>query len=228
MDEFNITQIKHRNLRSQIVAILRAGIVAGEFPVGKIYSALSLAKKMGVSVTPVREAILDIENSGLIEIVRNRGFRVLSMTDSDLDEIRDLRQMLEVPAMSLVIQHASDTELQAVWPILAELESISGQGDVVRFLDLDQAFHMQLMELTGNHRLACLVGNLRDQTRLSAIADLVRQGSVAHTLKEHTAILQALIDRDERCATEAMSHHLVHIRGLWAGKNEAPSAACDL
>lgn len=212
-------QLRRTDLRSQIVAMLRANIVSGELGVGQVYSAAAIAKHMGVSITPVREAILDIEHSGLIEIIRNRGFRVLSISDEDLDEIRDLREMLEVPAMAMVVRNATDAELLSLRPILERMQ-VASEHDLTEFLRIDQAFHIRLMELTGNRRLVRLVENLRDQTRLYGIAALLREGALTETMQEHHNILDALIKRDAELAVALMGKHINHTRGIWAGRKE--------
>jgi DNA-binding GntR family transcriptional regulator len=212
-------RIKRTDLRSQVTALLRARIVSGELAVDQVYSAAALAKTMGVSITPVREAILDIEHSGLIEVIRNRGFRVLSILDEDLDEIRDLRKMLEAPAMAMVAHRASDNELLALRPLLEEMQTAS-ENDLAEFLRMDQAFHVHLMELTRNTRLVKLVENLRDQTRLYGIAALLREGALKETMQEHRAILDALIKRDSGLSVTLMHQHLDHTRGIWAGRKE--------
>lgn len=218
-DDDSTTTIKRTDLRSQVTALLRARIVSGELAVDRVYSAAALAKTMGVSITPVREAILDIEHSGLIEVIRNRGFRVLSILDEDLDEIRDLRKMLEAPAMAMVAQRASDSDLMALKPLLEEMQAAS-ETDVAEFLRMDQAFHVRLMKLTRIARLVKLVEVLRDQTRLYGIAALLREGALTETMQEHRAILDALVERDIGLSVRLMHQHLDHTRGIWAGRRE--------
>lgn len=211
--------IKRTDLRSQVVALLRARIVSGELAMNHVYSAAALAKDMGISITPVREAILDIEHSGLIEVIRNRGFRVLAIQDEDLDEIRDLRSMLEAPAMAMVVERASDEDLLDLKPLLEQMQAAS-EGDLPEFLQLNSEFHVRLMELTGNSQLVRLVENLRDQTRLHGIATLLREGALSETMKEHHVLLDALIKRDADLSVHLMRQHLNHTRGIWAGRKE--------
>ena len=218
-DETGQAAILRTDLRSQIVARLRANIVSGEFNVSQVYSTAAIAKSIGVSITPVREAVLDIEHSGLIEIVRNRGFRVLSISDGDLDDICDLRKMLEAPAMAIVAKKATDSELSSLRPILDRMKAAS-ERNLAEFLHLDHMFHIRLMELTGNTRLVRFVENLRDQTRLYGIAALLSQGALIDTNQEHDDILQALIKRDADVAVELMRMHVNHTRGIWAGQRE--------
>ena len=88
-----------RSLREEITELLRAAVMAGELEPGVTYSAPSLAEQFGVSATPVREAMLDLEKEGLVEIVRNKGFRVTSPSPEELDDVTELRALVEVPTI---------------------------------------------------------------------------------------------------------------------------------
>src|SRR5579875_2115176 len=103
-----LRSLRRRNLREEAVEVLRAAILGGELEPGSIHSAVSLAEQLGVSPTPVREAMLQLARSGLVEVLPNRGFRVTVVDDRDLDEVAELRLMLEVPAMRFVIERSSD------------------------------------------------------------------------------------------------------------------------
>src|SRR5579862_6729020 len=94
-----LRSLRRRNLREEAVEVLRAAILGGELEPGSIHSAVGLAELMGVSPTPVREAMLELARSGLVEVLPNRGFRVTVVDDRDLDEIAELRKLLEVPAL---------------------------------------------------------------------------------------------------------------------------------
>ena len=93
-----------RSLREEITTLLRAAVMAGELEPGVVYSAPRLAEQFGVSATPVREAMLDLDKEGLVEIVRNRGFRVTRLTATELDDITQIRAMLEVPAVRAIAE----------------------------------------------------------------------------------------------------------------------------
>lgn len=208
------------DLRSQAVAMLRASIVSGELSSDTVHSAATLATRMGVSITPVREAILDLANAGLIEVIRNRGFRVLKVADEDLDEITEIRQMLEPPAMRLIVERATDADLRRLRPMVEEMK-ISSNSDLSAFLVQDHNFHLSLVALSGNARLKKMINILRDQTRLTGIASLLNDGALVDSAFEHEMILQALIGREADRAADLMRHHIAHTRGSWAGRSEA-------
>lgn len=208
------------SLRQQAGEVLRASIVGGELEPGELYSATTLAERLGVSATPIREAMLDLAHAGLVEPVRNRGYRVLTPDEQDLDEISELRLMLEVPAMGMVVERACDRDLAALDGVVDAIEARAAEGDLAGFLTVDRRFHLTLLELTGNHRLVRLVGQLRDQTRLQGLKPLAEAGRLTATANEHRAILEALQTREAGEAEALMRVHLEHTRGLWAGRAE--------
>jgi DNA-binding GntR family transcriptional regulator len=206
------------NLRGQAVEMLRASIVAGELEPGEIYSAPALAERLGVSATPVREAMLDLASDGLVQPVRNRGFRVVVVDEDALDEISELRQMLEVPAMGKVVARAGDEELVALFEKVDRIEAGAEGSDAAEFLFADRDFHLSLLALGGNARLVRLVGQLRNQTRLAGIKVLAESGQLMASALEHRPILEAVCRRDAELAQTLMRAHLDHTRELWAGR----------
>jgi DNA-binding GntR family transcriptional regulator len=215
--------LRASSLREQAGQVLRASIIGGELEPGEIYSATMLAERLGVSPTPVREAMLDLANAGLVEAVRNRGFRVLTPDDNDLDEIGELRLMLEVPAMRRAVEKASDEEIEALGRPVNDIESAADKRDLAAFLLADREFHLGILEMTGNRRLVRLVEQLRDQTRLSGLKELAETGRLASSAREHREMLEALRARDADRIETLMRVHLEHTRGIWAGRAEALS-----
>jgi DNA-binding GntR family transcriptional regulator len=216
--------IRRKNLREEAIEVLRAAILGGELEPGSIHSAVSLAEQLNVSPTPVREAMLELARSGLVEVLPNRGFRVTVIDDQDLDEICELRILLEVPAMELVIERASDSELDKLEQPLAELEAAADRNDVPAFLLADREFHMSLLRLAGNQRMVEIIAGLRDQTRIVGLRSLAAAGALHASAGEHRPILEAVRARDVAKAERVMVIHLEHTRGSWAGRDEPPYA----
>jgi DNA-binding GntR family transcriptional regulator len=219
-DGIELRSIRRTNLREEAVAVLRAAILGGDLAPGSIHSAVSLADRLGVSPTPVREAMLELVKSQLVEVLPNRGFRVSVIDEQNLDEICALRLMLEVPAIALVIERASDASLSELGRRLAELEAAAAGGDVPAFLVADRAFHLELLALAGNRRLVRIVAELRDQTRIVGLKPLAVAETLEATAAEHRQILEAMQARDVSAAQRRMRIHVEHIRGSWAGHTE--------
>lgn len=211
------------SLRDRALRILRQAIVSGEIQAGEIYSATGLARRLEVSVSPVREAMLTLVNAGIMEPVRNRGFRVAELRQGDLDEILELRVLLEIPAMRALASVDLSDERSRLEDLVRANEVCADAGDVNQFLATDRAFHLCLIEHYGNQRLADTVANLRDQTRLYGLKD-TNIHTLAAAAAEHRAILEALLGHDEEKVGTLLSAHLDHIRREWAS---APKADTD-
>ncbi len=211
---------RSESLRDGALRILRNAIVSGEIRSGELYSATALARQLGISASPVREAMLTLVNDGILEAVRNRGFRIVPLDDRDLDEIVDLRMMLEVPAVRRLADVDITDDLPRLHEMATAIEDAGKSGDVDAFLAADRAFHLALVSLTHNDRLVDLVARLRDQTRLYGLNALADKGLLDATADEHHRILDALRDKDGDAVERLMTDHLAHIKREWAVGHE--------
>jgi DNA-binding GntR family transcriptional regulator len=212
--------VDRTSVREQVRRILHAQVLSGALVPGQLYSAVALAEELKVSATPVREAMLELANAGFVEVAPNRGFRILTISDRDLDEIVELRLMLEVPAIEKVIASASDEQLALLGPLAAEIVEAARREDLPAYLLSDQAFHRALLDLTGNARLVKLVVDLRDQTRLLGLRGLSASGKLIESAEEHGEIASAIQARNLKQTQALMTRHIQHARGIWAGVAE--------
>lgn len=195
-------------LTEQVREALRQGIVDRELIPGTVYSVGSLADQLGVSRTPVREAVLQLERIGLMEVLKNQGVRVLEPSQEDFIHIMQLRLWLEVPATRLATTMATEEDRIAVKQLHEQLVLISEQGKTTESVALDRRFHRRLLEITGNSRMVEWIQVLRDlvvargQLRVNDDAWL---RTVAH---EHDPIVDAFLAGDADGAAEAMRVHL--------------------
>ncbi len=219
--EIGLRSLRRRNLREEAVDVLRAAILGGELQPGSIHSAVTLAERLGVSPTPIREAMLELSTLGLVEVLPNRGFRVTVINDRDLDEVCELRMLLEVPALDMVVARATDESLEALDRPLLELEAAALRLDIPAFLMADREFHLSLLALTGNTRLVEIIGGLRDQTRIIGLQSLAANGTLQSSAADHRPILDAIRARDAAEARRVMTEHLEHTRRDWAGRSVA-------
>lgn len=215
-----ISVLRPGSLREQVTRALEAAIVAGELLPGVIYSAPGLAERFGVSATPVREAMLDLVKEGFVEPLRNRGFRVIEMSDEDLDNIAQIRLLIEVPTISQVASLLTPSRVENLALAAEAIERAAAKGDVLEYLDSDRRFHVELISAIGNARLTDLVDRLRRQARLFGLKDLAKSGRLMASAREHQMLLDALRVRDIRAAKNLMRAHIGHTRGLWAGRQD--------
>lgn len=203
------------SIRDQALRILRQAIVSGEMRTGELYSATALARNLEVSVSPVREAMLTLVATGLMEPVRNRGYRVAELSQDDLDEIFEIRVFLEVPAIrALAATDISDSQERLNDQVQAT-EQFAAAQDVTSFLAADREFHLTLLELHGNSRLMNSAADLRDQTRLYGLKT-GQVSTLTAAAREHREILNAVLAGDSEAAGDLLATHLNHVRNEWA------------
>jgi DNA-binding GntR family transcriptional regulator len=217
----SVPQLSDRqSLRELIADSLRAALVAGEMRPGVVFSVPALAERFGVSATPVREAMLDLAKEGLIEPVRNKGFRVRELSDKDLDDITQLRALIEVPTVTQLAHVAPLVALEELRPLATAIVDCAAAGDLVGYIEADRRFHLGLLSLAGNPRLVDSVRALRAQTRLYGLDQLAGQGRLTASAGEHHELLDALLARDAERTEALMRRHIGHVRGIWAAVPE--------
>jgi DNA-binding GntR family transcriptional regulator len=164
--------------------------------------------------------MLALAKDGFVVAERNRGFRVLEMSERDLDEISQIRLMLEVPATVDVVKIISPDVLDRLDAIADEIVDAAARGDLIDYLDADRRFHVELISQLGNGRLTELVDRLRRQTRLFGLDELVVAGKLVASAEEHHELVKAIRARDTTGTKRLINSHIKHIRGLWVGRAE--------
>jgi DNA-binding GntR family transcriptional regulator len=205
------------SLRDRIAKSLSAAIISGELAPGTLVSVPSMASQFEVSATPVREAMLDLEQRGFVEPVRNKGFRVTEVSEQGLREIVELRQMLEAPAMRALAGRFPVETLPRWRALAAEVAARAERGDLTGFIESDREFHIGLLTLYGNVRLVNLVAELRSQTRMVNLVRMTGSHELAEAAREHDVMLD-LLERGEADAVESLTlQHLGHVVDWWSG-----------
>jgi DNA-binding GntR family transcriptional regulator len=208
------------SLREQIAAALRGSIVSGQMEQGITYSVPTLAERFGVSATPVREAMLDLVKEGLVEPIRNKGFRIVVASDQDLDEVTQLRQLIEPPTVAYVANSICAQSVARLRAMAEEICQRAAAGDIISYLEADRVFHLEILALAGNRRLVESVNLLRAQTRLYGLSRLAAEGTLVTSAAEHLELLDAMEAHDGASAERLARRHIGHVRGLWANRTE--------
>lgn len=212
-------QLRQTNLRDQALSILKLRLVSGDLAPGQIYSASALAEELGVSNSPVREAMLTLVNQGLMEAVRNRGFRVLPLSTKERHNIYELRLLLEIPSMAKLtgMREKVEARKDEFAQIAADMVQYARDGDIVNYLEMDRQFHLGLLGIIDNEQLVTIVENLRDQSRQFGLKTLRDTGGLIKSAEEHQPILDAILKGDAKLTAKLMTAHLSHLVGDWAG-----------
>jgi DNA-binding GntR family transcriptional regulator len=218
MSVSTITKVEQAaSLRGRIGESLANAIISGELAPGTLVSVPTLAGQFEVSATPVREAMLDLEQRGFVTSVRNKGFRVTEVSEKDLREIIELRQLLEVPAMRALAEDFPVETLPKWRAMAAEITEHADTANLTGFVERDRDFHLGLLELYGNARLVEAVRELRQQTRMVNLARMSETNKLHDSAAEHHLMLDLLERGDSAGLEQLIILHLSHVVGWWSG-----------
>jgi len=195
------------NLREQVLRQVRSQIVSGQSGPGTMYSVPSLAAALGVSTTPVREALLELARNGLIEPLRNRGFKVVAPTLAQLRNLFDLRELLEIHAAETVALRRRK-DLSGLKQLADEIARSVDSGDVQAYLDADRNFHQAFTEQAENELLTELVMSLRDKMRLYGIDSERGRQRQRDSVDEHYRIIELAEIGDADGLRRLLSDHI--------------------
>lgn len=212
----SITTLPKSSLRDQVSRALRSAIVSGEMEPGGLYSAPTLAARFGVSATPVREAMLDLVREGLVTIVPNKGFRVTEVDDVALDQVAQIRQLIEPPVVRRVTPHIPIEDLPRLRRLAQDIVDGAAAGDLVAYTEADRVFHLQLLAYDGNPRIVELVSDLRGQARLLGLTAMLESGALVESARQHLDIVDLIEARDLDGVESLMHHHISQVRTTWA------------
>jgi len=208
------------SLRGQVSAALRAALISGQLRPGVVYSAPTLGEMLGVSATPVREAMLDLVREGLVEVLRNKGFRVTELSDRQLDQFAHVRLLLEVPTMGDVAAAGADPQvvdaLEGLRVRTDEMARAARDEDIVRFIQLDTDFHTDFLALAGNAELVAIVRDLRNRSRLYGLEAVARAGLLDQSAAEHAQMIDLALASDRAALEALVAQHIGQVRTLWA------------
>jgi DNA-binding GntR family transcriptional regulator len=210
---------KRSSLRDEVHEALRAALITGRMKPGVLYSAPALAEMLGVSATPVREAMLDLVKEGLVVAVRNKGFRVTEVSDRELDELIEARILLEVPTMGAVAEKyepSMEPEINRLRGLAKDLEAAAESNEISTYLQIDTEFHTSFLRLHGNTEIVKIVRQLRGRNRLFGLEALARAGKLITSAREHMQMVDLAVAKDRTGLEELTRIHLSHTRTIWA------------
>lgn len=208
------------NVRSRITEALRAAIISGELEPGQVYSAPRLGAQFGVSATPVREAMLDLLKEGLVRTVRNKGFEVLAPSPEALQDIVEMRQLLEVPIVGrLAGRGAREAELVALIPLAQDTVKTASRLDIVGHVAADMMFHLALLDLWGNSEITETIRALRSRSRLAGLYSTENHDAMMESAREHLLLIDLIRHREQAAAEELMLSHINRAAALWSKRN---------
>ncbi|MGJ9421990.1 GntR family transcriptional regulator [Aeromicrobium sp. CF3.5] len=206
-----------RSTTEDVFARLREQILTGVLAPGEQHSIYRLSDALGVSRTPVREAVLRLADLGLVTIERNRGVTVRGVQAEDVRDVFELRLLLEVPAAAGAATHADDALRARLVAALDAMRQAARIGDEVSFTGHDRDLHAVLGEALGNRRLSQEVDRLRDSIQVRGVSTIDRTRTMSDIAEEHAPIVAAVVGGDALAAAAAMRTHLEHTAALLLG-----------
>jgi DNA-binding GntR family transcriptional regulator len=201
-----------RPLYEEVAELLRQRIFSRELEPGSWIDELKIAQDYGISRTPMREALKVLAAEGLVTMKVRRGAYVTEVSERDLADVYHLLSLLESDAAGVVAQKATDAQMAELQALHLELENAvqPEQVDHERFFEINEGFHMRLLEIADNRWRNQMVADLRKVMKLNRHNSLLKTGRIAESLDEHRAIMTALAARDPQACTRRMQEHFAN------------------
>ena len=200
--------LKQRALYEDVAELLRQRIFNREMLPGSWIDELKLADNYGISRTPLREALKVLATEGLVTMKVRRGAYVTEVNEKDLTDVYHLLGLLESDAASAVALLATDGQLKELQTLHDSLAKAVKNRE--RFFDINEAFHMHLLEIANNRWRDQMVADLRKVMKLNRHNSLLKSGRIEESLNEHSALMQALAARDAQAAAQRMREHFAN------------------
>lgn len=214
--------VAYRTIAEQIAGRLRDAIAQGKFPPAARLLEAPLAREMGTSRAPVREALAVLEREGLVVKEPNRGARVVELTAETIQEVASLRAALEGFAASLATDRLHAADLAALEGTLARMQRAADRGQFSQLLELDFEFHEFICRASGHRLLYQMWSGMERKIRLFLSATNLLYTDLRGIVRGHADILRALRRRDRAAAQRAMARHLGEVLGDRQAPAEAP------
>lgn len=207
-DNLNLVMNEFLPLRDVVFNTLRQAILTGELKPGERLMEIHLANKLGVSRTPIREAIRKLELEGLVTMIPRRGAEVAQITGKSLQDVLEVRSRLDALCAELACERISDEEVVALQEACRAFEEATKNKNVREIAAADVALHDIIVQATGNKRLVQLVNNLAEQMyryRFEYIKDFTMHERL---IEEHRIIYEAIRNKDKVTAAAAAVTHI--------------------
>lgn len=207
-DTYNMKINEYLPLRDIVFQTLRNAIITGELQPGERLMETQLAEKLGVSRTPIREAIRKLELEGLVIMVPRKGAQVAQFTEKDIQDVLEVRAALEALAAKLACKRMDDRAFLKLQLAIAEYSYAAKGKDLEMMIEKDVEFHDIICNATQNDKLIQLFNNLKEQVNRYRITYLKNVEDSDTVEAEHLAILEALKNKNEEVASNLASKHI--------------------
>ncbi|WP_366923359.1 GntR family transcriptional regulator [Metallumcola ferriviriculae] len=198
----------YRPLREIVFETMREAIISGQLRPSERLMEVQLAEEMGVSRTPVREAIRKLELEGFIVMVPRKGAYVAGISTKDIADVFEIRAALESLAAGMAADRITEEEQEELERLLVQVADCAANGNLEKIIEIDTEFHDCLYRASRNDRLVQIVSNLREQIQRFRTTSLASPGRMKDTLREHKKIVEAISERNASLARELALEHI--------------------
>jgi len=206
--ELDFSPASDASLRNKVFKYIKSQIISGAYGPGETLLESKLADELGVSRTPIREAIRLLEMEGLVETTTKKGASVLGISQQDVEDIYAIRQLVEGLAARWAAERLSAADLKELQKTYELMEFYAQKHEVEEIAELDNKFHQMIYEAAGSKILYLTLRNLHQYVQIARLKSLSMQNRLALTLSEHRAILEAFEAKDADAAEKAMTEHV--------------------
>lgn len=207
-DNFTVNMDEFLPLRDVVFNTLRRAILTGELKPGERLMEIHLANRLGVSRTPIREAIRKLELEGLVTMIPRRGAEVAQITEKNLQDVLEVRRALDALCVELACDRITSEEKEALKKACDEFEKATETGDATTIAEADVALHDIIVQATGNRRLIQLINNLSEQMYRYRFEYIKDEKEHDNLINEHRMIYESILRGDKVKAAEAAKLHI--------------------
>ncbi len=217
----------YQPLRDMVFDVLMSAIMQGQLSPGERLLEVQLADEMGVSRTPVREAIRRLELEGFVVMVPRKGAYVAGLSINDVEEVYEIRTVLETLAVRLAAQRMQPADYAQLDDLSEKMRATWQEGNVDNWVSLDASFHELLYKFSRNERLVAMMNNIMEQLSRYRIISLANVEVRHNSLSEHQELIEALKRRDSEAAATAVAMHIENTKQSLINMLKAKFAAAE-
>lgn len=201
-------ELNNAPLYNSLIGKLQKDILTGKLKPGEKLTEQNLCKTYGVSRTPVREALRQLETDGLVENILNRGAFVIGMSEQDYEDMFELRKAYEIQAVKWAIERITEEEMDKLEETFEFMEFYTLRNDIEKMLTINSGFHQVIYEASHNRMLRKLLSSYQNYLKYKGMDSIYDDNYLTTVLEEHRAIFKAFKDKDVKAGALAMEIHI--------------------
>jgi len=204
----------YKPLRELVLDAIREAIINGDLKPRERLMEIQLAEELGVSRTPIREALRKLEIEDFIVMIPRKGAYVADISFKDIADVYEIRAALEGLAAGLAAERITDEELEEMERHLVSKAEAIANNDIEKLVEVDTKFHELIYQASRNDRLSVIINNLREQIQRFRKTSLSVPGRMNRSLEEHRSIVEAIQSRDSRLARQVAQEHIENAENI--------------